>query len=120
LAADERQTLQLVAKAEVTFDKKKWQGISEQAKAFVSYLLQKDPEQRPTAREAMTHKWIVSYCGPPAPSSTDDCDDEDGPILSLGGSMPSSKIAPFFTMNSFLRFFGRTKSLPAVVAQEMK
>ena len=120
LAADERQTLQLVAKAEVAFDKKKWQGISEQAKAFVSYLLQKDPEQRPTAREAMKHKWIVSYCGQPAPSSTDDCDDEAGPIQSLGASMSSSKNAPFFTMNGFLRFFGRAKSLPAVVAQEMK
>lgn len=120
LAADELQTLQLVAKAEVAFDEKKWRGISEQAKAFVSYLLQKDPEQRPTAREAMKHEWIASYCGPSLPPPTDDCDDEDGHLLALGDSMPSSKIASFFTINSFLRFFGRTKSLPAVVEHEMK
>jgi serine/threonine protein kinase len=119
LAADERQTIQLVQHAEVAFDKKEWQGISEQAKQFVSYLLQKDPEQRPNAREAMNHEWIVSYCGPP-PLSTDDCDNEDRHIRSLGGSMPSSKIAPLFTMNSFLRLFGTTKSPPAVVEPETK
>lgn len=116
LAEDERQTIQLVQHAEVAFDKNRWQGISEQAKEFVSYLLQKDPEQRPTAREAMHHEWIVSHCGPPPPPScTDDSDKVDEHIRSL-----SPKIASFFTMDSFLRFFGRTKSLPAVVEPEIK
>jgi hypothetical protein len=39
-------------------------------------------------------------------------------LLPIGGSMPSSKSAHFFKKSSFLRFFGRTKSLPAVVAVE--
>lgn len=36
-----------------------WDGISEDAKNFVRRLLTKDPEKRPTAREAQHDKWLV-------------------------------------------------------------
>lgn len=36
-----------------------WDGISDDAKNFVRRLLTKDPEKRPTAREAQHDKWLV-------------------------------------------------------------
>ena len=36
-----------------------WDGISEDAKSFISDLLTKDPIKRPTAKEALSHPWIT-------------------------------------------------------------
>jgi calcium-dependent protein kinase len=41
------------------FPSPEWDDISQTAKEFVKYMLQKDAKQRPTAAEAMEHKWIV-------------------------------------------------------------
>lgn len=35
-----------------------WEGISDEARNFVSVLLHKDPEQRPSAKEALQHPWL--------------------------------------------------------------
>lgn len=35
-----------------------WEGISEQAKCFIRFLLQKDPDKRPSAEEALKHPWL--------------------------------------------------------------
>ena len=35
-----------------------WEGISDEARDFVSVLLHKDPEQRPSAKEALQHPWL--------------------------------------------------------------
>ncbi|GBF90915.1 calcium-dependent kinase [Raphidocelis subcapitata] len=35
-----------------------WSGLSDEAKDFVSSLLQRDPEKRPTAKEALKHPWL--------------------------------------------------------------
>ena len=36
-----------------------WGSISDRARYFVSALLKKDPKQRPTAREALAHPWVL-------------------------------------------------------------
>ena len=36
-----------------------WGTISDQAKDFVTLLLKKDPKQRPSAREALAHPWVL-------------------------------------------------------------
>eukprot|EP00980_Cylindrotheca_fusiformis_P027545 scaffold21033_cov168-Cylindrotheca_fusiformis.AAC.2 len=43
------------------FPSPEWDNISSTAKAFVRYLLQKDPKARPTAAQAMNHNWIVMH-----------------------------------------------------------
>ena len=42
----------------VDFKKSYWSGISEEAQQFVARLLQKDPEKRPTAEEALCMPWL--------------------------------------------------------------
>jgi calcium-dependent protein kinase len=36
----------------------RWEGISDEAKDFVKVMLNKDPKQRPTAKEALKHPWL--------------------------------------------------------------
>lgn len=43
-----------------SFSGPRWQGISDQAKQFIIYLLQKDPDQRPSAHDALRHRWLQS------------------------------------------------------------
>jgi serine/threonine protein kinase len=57
-AENEKLTLTLVQKAEVVFPSPAWDDISEEAKVFVKYLLDEDPEKRPTATEALKHSWL--------------------------------------------------------------
>eukprot|EP00879_Flechtneria_rotunda_P000430 GHRR01000524.1.p1 GENE.GHRR01000524.1~~GHRR01000524.1.p1 ORF type:complete len:787 (+),score=270.20 GHRR01000524.1:160-2520(+) len=35
-----------------------WQGMSDDAKDFVSMLLNRDPTKRPTAKESLKHRWL--------------------------------------------------------------
>jgi calcium-dependent protein kinase len=43
------------------FPSPEWDDISATAKEFVRYLLQKDPRERPTALQAMNHRWIQMH-----------------------------------------------------------
>lgn len=36
-----------------------WEGISEEAKSFIAFLLQKDSDKRPSAIEALQHPWLT-------------------------------------------------------------
>lgn len=46
------------------FPSPEWDTISDTAKQFVRFMLQKDPESRPTAAQAMEHKWITMHSDP--------------------------------------------------------
>ena len=68
LGKDERETVHLLMDptVQVEFPKETWQD-KPLAEEFCKSLLQKDPKLRPTARQAMSHEWIVQQCGvPPA------------------------------------------------------
>ena len=41
------------------FKRSCWAGISDEAKDFVRQLLQREPGERPTAREALQHPWLL-------------------------------------------------------------
>jgi calcium-dependent protein kinase len=58
-------TLQLVARAPLEFPSPEWNDISEQAIDFVTKLLDRDPDRRPTADEALQHPWIAKHVVPP-------------------------------------------------------
>ncbi|KAL3898454.1 MAG: hypothetical protein SGCHY_002737 [Lobulomycetales sp.] len=51
-----------IDRAEVEFEHTYWRNISTEAQAFISSLLARDPEKRPTAKEAKQHAWLVKYC----------------------------------------------------------
>jgi calcium-dependent protein kinase len=74
--SDERETIQLLLSKEsqVEFPDNDWEDISKDAQAFCRLLLQKDPDQRPTALDARSHPWFVHCCGE-APPLLDDAED---------------------------------------------
>jgi len=50
-----------IRKGKFTFSHKSWTGVSESAKDFISKLLTLDVTKRPTAEQAMQHKWVAEY-----------------------------------------------------------
>mmetsp|Transcript_32996 Transcript_32996/g.80203 ORF Transcript_32996/g.80203 Transcript_32996/m.80203 type:complete len:215 (-) Transcript_32996:88-732(-) len=54
-------TLNLVQHGELEFPLPEWEEISSEAKDFITKLLDRDPERRPTADEALHHPWIAKY-----------------------------------------------------------
>lgn len=58
LGSTERETLQFVKDGVISFPTPDWDEVSQQAIEFVSHLLQRDPEARPTASEALNHPWL--------------------------------------------------------------
>ena len=70
LGKTEEATLDMVRNAEKhppKFDSMRWITMDPLAVDFCRKLLQPDPSKRPTAREAMSHPWIVKHCGQPPP-----------------------------------------------------
>ena len=49
-----------IVKAELKFNSYKWKNISDEAKDFVKLCLNKNASQRPSASEALDHKWFKS------------------------------------------------------------
>jgi calcium-dependent protein kinase len=49
-----------IVKAELKFNSYKWKNISDEAKDFVKLCLNKNATQRPSASEALDHKWFKS------------------------------------------------------------
>ncbi len=47
-----------IMSGQYTFDKEKWDGVSDGAKDFVRRLLVVDPSERFTCQDALNHKWI--------------------------------------------------------------
>eukprot|EP00555_Chaetoceros_dichaeta_P009226 CAMPEP_0198260318 /NCGR_PEP_ID=MMETSP1447-20131203/9325_1 /TAXON_ID=420782 /ORGANISM="Chaetoceros dichaeta, Strain CCMP1751" /LENGTH=645 /DNA_ID=CAMNT_0043947949 /DNA_START=301 /DNA_END=2238 /DNA_ORIENTATION=+ len=54
----DRQIFDSVRAGNFDFPSPEWDTVSENAKAFVSYLLQKEASKRPMADQALNHKWI--------------------------------------------------------------
>jgi len=48
-----------VREGQFSFDDRIWQTISENAKSFIRLLLTYNPEERPSAEQALTHPWIT-------------------------------------------------------------
>jgi len=55
---DQTQMLDDIIKLEVGFPSPEWDEISDKTKNFVKRLLEKDPEKRPSAEQAIKDAWI--------------------------------------------------------------
>lgn len=55
------ETLALVTAASYEFDPESFEDISDQAKDFISSLLQKDRRRRLSCTEALAHSWMASF-----------------------------------------------------------
>ncbi|XP_008312095.1 myosin light chain kinase, smooth muscle-like [Cynoglossus semilaevis] len=55
------ETFALVTAAKFEFDQESFEDISDQAKDFISSLLQKDSRSRLSCTEALAHPWMVSF-----------------------------------------------------------
>ena len=53
-----KEVAQQIRTKEITFEGSVWDGISIDAKDFVSQLLHRNPEWRPTAKQAIKHRFI--------------------------------------------------------------
>jgi calcium-dependent protein kinase len=94
-ADDERQTIKLIMSSDiqVEFPLEDWKDIPTQAQDFCRQLLQKEPDQRPTARDAMSHEWIVRHCGEPPPlRPANHWKDDHPPSLNSSSGIGETKV----------------------------
>ncbi|TFY70066.1 hypothetical protein EVJ58_g3 [Rhodofomes roseus] len=57
---DTAELIRETTAARVEFHERYWSNVSEEAKDFIRVLLNPDPHKRPTAEEALKHKWLTS------------------------------------------------------------
>jgi serine/threonine protein kinase len=100
---DERETVKLLMAESVhpAFPDTRWKDVDPMAIDFCKSLLQKHPSNRPSARQAMYHPWLVKHCGEP-PSTVhkekhtrtektwDDESDAELPSIASCGGLTSS------------------------------
>ncbi|KAI0325637.1 Pkinase-domain-containing protein [Cubamyces sp. BRFM 1775] len=65
---DVKELIRETTEARVEFHERYWSNVSDEAKDFVRSLLNPDPTKRPTAEEALKHKWLTDH----TPSSEHD------------------------------------------------
>ncbi|GAA5943825.1 serine/threonine-protein kinase [Sporobolomyces koalae] len=58
-AQETNDLIRQCTRAAVRFESEFWDKVSDDAKAFCVALIQPDPSKRPTAQQALKHKWIV-------------------------------------------------------------
>ncbi|GAA5900812.1 serine/threonine-protein kinase [Sporobolomyces salmoneus] len=58
-AQETNDLIRQCTRAAVRFETEYWEKISDDAKAFCMALIQPDPAKRPTADQALKHKWLV-------------------------------------------------------------
>ncbi|GAA6052175.1 hypothetical protein JCM3770_001256 [Rhodotorula araucariae] len=58
-ATETQQLIEECRAAKLEFHDRYWKNISADAKAFIKALIQPNPEDRPTAEQALKHKWLV-------------------------------------------------------------
>ena len=52
-----QEVFRAVLYADLDFERPPWDTISQDARALIVALLQRDADQRPTAREALSFRW---------------------------------------------------------------
>ncbi|OMJ68149.1 hypothetical protein SteCoe_34487 [Stentor coeruleus] len=65
----EDQIMQSVLNSELLFEGKKWRKISEEAKSLIRSLLNRNPKDRPTARQILNSPWIKQRADGNAPDN---------------------------------------------------
>lgn len=56
---DVKDLIRETTEAKIEFHERYWKNISTEAKEFIKSLLNPDPSLRPTAEEALKHKWLT-------------------------------------------------------------
>ncbi|XP_061701639.1 myosin light chain kinase, smooth muscle [Syngnathoides biaculeatus] len=59
--SSDADTLALVTAAHWEFDEESFEAITDQAKHFISSLLEKDPRRRMSCEEALAHAWMAAF-----------------------------------------------------------
>ena len=60
-ASSRKEIAEKVKNCKYSLDNRYWHSISEEAKDFVTKLLQKDPDHRLSAKEAKHHPWLKQH-----------------------------------------------------------
>ncbi|KAI0761678.1 kinase-like domain-containing protein [Trametes elegans] len=58
---DVKELIRETTEAKIEFHERYWGNVSAEAKDFVKSLLNPDPAKRPTAEEALKHKWLTDH-----------------------------------------------------------
>ncbi|KAI0358930.1 Pkinase-domain-containing protein [Trametes cingulata] len=58
---DVKELIRETTEAKIEFHERYWCNVSPEAKDFVKTLLNPDPTKRPTAEEALKHKWLTDH-----------------------------------------------------------
>lgn len=92
---DEKETKRAVCKAPLKFPE--GSEFSEGAKDFIAMLLNRDPSQRPTARQALRHEWLQSFlaCKPRARDSSTSLESTAAAAMDDGEPKQKSKSGLF-------------------------
>mmetsp|Transcript_26424 Transcript_26424/g.36499 ORF Transcript_26424/g.36499 Transcript_26424/m.36499 type:complete len:655 (+) Transcript_26424:278-2242(+) len=62
-SSSNQQIFNRICKSELTFDGPEWDAVSLDGKHFVKLLLQRDVKQRPSAVQALHHRWLEDVKG---------------------------------------------------------
>jgi len=58
---DTVELIRETTEAQVEFHERYWSNVSPEAKDFIKTLLNPDPSKRPTAEEALKHRWLTTH-----------------------------------------------------------
>ncbi|KAL8276514.1 hypothetical protein RQP46_011062 [Phenoliferia psychrophenolica] len=60
-ASDTKELAAECSAARLEFHDRYWKNVSDEAKDFIKHLIRPDPSERPTATEALKHKWLTGH-----------------------------------------------------------
>lgn len=64
----DQETLRNISNAQLDFPSELFEGVSDQAKDFITQCLKRNPSERPTIKECLQHQWLIEDEEPPSPS----------------------------------------------------
>merc|ERR1712223_222611 len=64
----DQETLRNIASASLDFPAELFEGVSDEAKEFITECLHRNPKARPTVWQCLQHPWIARHSEPPSPS----------------------------------------------------